>query len=63
MTKSWSKPYLPILNDHISLWSKADNKVVHKDVVKTVANKIATQIEKNEDEPILELNNVSFHSV
>lgn len=61
MPSSWSKPYASILTENISLWTDAKTKSMRLAAVKTVAEKIVEQIDKDGDKHIDKLEDVSLN--
>jgi len=59
MPSTWSKPYASILVENASLWTEAKTKSMRQAAVKTVADKIINQIDKDGDKRIEKLEDVS----
>ena len=62
MPKTWSKPYQLFLRDSSSAWLEAKGKERHS-VVEGVAMKIREDIEKDEDDEIEDLEDVSVRCI
>jgi hypothetical protein len=63
MPSTWSKPYASILKENASLWTEAKTKKQRQSAIKSVADKITDQINKDGDELIDDLQKVSSYCI